>query len=187
VCIDSCNGKIYNETAILEVITESDSPTTGVTHTYKIIRKYCLSSCPVSAPYYNYNESDCYDTPCKNRSLYSAYDNPYVCYTSCSSIPGDKKYNNVNDFICYETSNEITCDKYFYIENEVTQCATISQCLDKHYAYIKGKQCLKQCGTNDYVIEEVKNNEGQTQNYGKCFAEAKECVNVNYIFIKNKK
>ena len=187
VCIDSCNGKIYNETAILEVITESDSPTTGVTHTYKIIRKYCLSSCPVSAPYYNYNESDCYDIPCKNRSLYSTYDNPYVCYTSCSSIPGEKKYNNVKDFICYGESNEITCDNYFYIENDVTQCATISQCLDKHYAYIKGKQCLKECGTNDYVIEEVKNNEGQTQNYGKCFAEAKECVNVNYIFIKNKK
>ena len=59
-------------------------------------------------------------------------------------------------------------------------------CIDKKFSYIKGKECVNKCDDNDYRVEKIVNNNGEIQNIGKCFSEAKECTNINYIFIKSK-
>ena len=175
-CIEDCNFNIYEETSIIG-IEETGQETTF----YKITKKYCLSSCPVTYPYYNNNDRTCSVESCKDRNLYSAYDKPYICYTSCSDISGGE-YNNEKDYICYKSSGEITCEKYYYKdENNVTKCSSRDDCITKGFYYIKGRECVKECNIDEYKIKREEN----SGEMGRCFSDPKECQNVdsNYIFI----
>ena len=90
---DDCQGKIYSEISYIKIINEDSGGRLLDSHeSYKITKKYCLSSCPVYAPYSHSGEKECYDSPCNNRNKYSAYDNPYVCYDSCDKIPPENEF-----------------------------------------------------------------------------------------------
>ena len=147
---------------------------------FNITKKYCLSSCPKTSPYYNFKENECYNSTCRDRGKFSAYDNPYICYNSCSLIENDK-YNYENNYICYKTS--VTCDNYYYItKDKLTQCTTYEKCVELQFKYIKGKECTNICEENDYKIEAILDNEGKVQTIGACLSDKNDCIKEGYIF-----
>ena len=185
---ETCNvlqGYISTENVILKIIKNVephsirrlDDPQTLF---YNITRKYCLSSCPKSSPYHNYEKNECFNTSCKERNLYSTLNNPYVCYNSCKLIEGN--YNSEKDYICYNTS--VTCDNYFYKENNAIKCSSLTECMKK-FNYLKGKECTNECGPNNYKIKSILNNNGEVQTIGACIEDVKDCINEGYIFYNN--
>ena len=143
-------------------------------------KKICYSSCPRNALYHDIDKNECSDTICKDRDSYkySAYDNPYICYESCKSISAEYKYEK--DFICYKT--QTTCDSYYYIENNVTQCASYDNCKEKGFKYIQEKQCVKSCNENYYRINESNDTNNKIQNLGGCFPDERGCINEEYYY-----
>ena len=167
-CIETCeNDFTYEETITLDVEPEGEASTIDV------VKKYCSSFCPREFPYYHYKFKICENTTCISRKLYSAFENPYVCYNSCSEIGSEYKYEN--DYICYKT--QIVCDKpYFYIdENGNEICSTYNECKQKQFKYIKNKQCIKKCNDTDFSFPGV-------DELGECFSSPEECANKNYLF-----
>ena len=179
---DSCeeNNKIYSEISYLQIVKDDEEEPTN----YKITRKYCLSSCPVSAPYSIGNE--CSNITCKDQSTYtySAYDKPYDCYESCSSIGGG--YNYEKDNICYKQQNDIKCDNYYYIdEHNVTQCTDLNYCKE-HFNFIKGKQCVNECESYYKVEKGTKISTGENIDIGRCYSDAKDCKNLGLYITEDK-
>ena len=171
--INNCEGYIFNEEVELEIKENEENPK------YNINKKYCLASCPNTAPYYYKNGKECYKTKCSTRFNYSAYDNPYICYDSCQDIDGG--YNYTKDYICYKAKT--TCDSYFYVdENNVIKCANYTQCIKNGYAYIRGKECVKDCEENEYKIKADKRDDGVIQNAGGCFSDVNGCINEGYPY-----
>ena len=180
-CIDNCNIEnnfIYNEKIKLNYIPKSP----GEEKTNNIIRKYCLSSCPKTSPYYNIDEKECFSSECSVNKKYSAYDNPYICYNSCSSI--GEEYKHEKDFICYKES--VGCDKdYFYIKNNVKICADESDCLNEGYHYIQNKECVEKCNNNYYRIEPGLNTYNQINKLGSCLLDPQDCINLKYYYFNS--
>ena len=198
-CIDNsdCKGYIVNEEVVLEIKEneanaesggnpnegnegggENSNPSQNPKY-YKINRKYCLPSCPYTAPYHYKNGNECYNTNCSERFNYSAYDNPYICYDSCQDIDGG--YNYSKDYICYKA--KITCDSYFYVdENNVIKCANYYECIGKGFGYLRGKECIKDCEENEYRIKVDKRDDGVIQNLGQCFSDVNGCINEGYPY-----
>ena len=185
VCNNSCSHYIFNEINLIEIKNTESSPSSNI---YNITRKYCLSSCPVSSPYYNIKENEdakeCFKTSCKEREKYSPYNNPHACYDSCDKIEGGG-YIYQKDYICYNYSDSLSCPNYYYKKTNLVQCATLQQCIEKGFNYIKGKECVDEC--DGYKVERIVDNDGQIQEIGKCFSEAKDCENVGYKFITENK
>ena len=144
-------------------------------------KKICYSSCPSNFLYHDNDNNECSSTICKNRESdykYSAYDNPYICYKSCESISAEYKYEK--DYICYKT--QTTCDSYYYIENNVTQCASYDKCKEKGFKYIQEKQCVNNCKENYYRIYESYDTNNKIQNLGGCFPDERGCINEEYYY-----
>ena len=178
-CIDinNCEGYIVNEEVVLEI--NENVGNEEIIKKYKINKKYCFASCPNTAPYYYKNGNECYNTNCSERFNYSAYDNPYICYDSCQDIEGS--YNYSKDYICYKAKT--TCDSYFFVdENNVIKCANYHQCIENGYAYIRGKECVKDCEENEYKIKADKRDDGVIQNTGECFSDINGCINEGYPY-----
>ena len=169
-------GYIFKENFIIKIIEKHPDSSKF----YNITKKFCLSSCPKSSPYHNYYENECYKTTCRDRGKFAAYDNPYICYNSCSLIESDN-YNYENNYICYKTP--VTCDNYYYIDkNKMTQCASYEQCIGLQFKYIKGKECVNECDQNDYKIEQILNNEEKVQTIGACLSDKNDCIKEGNIF-----
>ena len=201
-CIKSCdNGKgyIYEENVNIKILTQIVNENleiggdrrrmdgevtvdesvdgTGIMY-YEIVKRFCLSSCPNSAPYHHKNNNICYNTPCKERKNFSAYDNPYICYDNCNDIEGDK-YNYESNFICYKTS--VTCDlPYYYIGSDgLKQCASYNDCREKGYKYIREKECVFECDSKTYYSYADGNN------LGECFLDPNDCIKKGYNYYNN--
>jgi len=144
-------------------------------------KKICYSSCPSDALYHDNDNNECSSIICKDRESgykYSAYDNPHICYKSCESISAEYKYEK--DYICYKT--QTTCESYYYIENNVTQCASYDKCKEKGFKYIQEKQCVNNCKENYYRIYESYDTNNKIQNLGGCFPDERGCINEEYYY-----
>ena len=175
------DNKIYSEISYLKIVEENNE-----TNYYQITRKYCLSSCPVSAPYSI--GKDCSNITCKSQTTYkySAYDKPYNCYESCSSTDGE--YNYEKDYICYKQQNDIKCDHYYYIDDDnIAQCTDINYCITK-FDYIKGKQCVNEAECEGYykVKNGTKISTGEIIEIGRCYSDPKDCKNLGLYINEDK-
>ena len=174
-------GYIFNQITYIRKVPDNTDNTENQ-QVYNITRKFCLSSCPKSAPYYDFGNNTCYSLNCSERGRFSAYDYPYICYDSCNSITGG--YNNEKDYICYK--EQVGCNKdYFYMKNGTKQCADETDCKNEHLYYIQDKQCVKDCDSNYYKIEKKYNNDENVQDLGACFSDPKDCINQEYQFFDN--
>ena len=140
----------------------------------------CYEKCP-SNTFYEINNNICYPLETDNEKCYFSEDNPNICYFSCKDIPGniyihEKVINGKN--IC---SKELNCgDNYYYEIDGFTKCIEsgentinnnilkyVSECRKNKLNYLKGKQCVPDCG-NEYKIEPVQTIYHGITKLGKC-------------------
>ena len=144
----------------------------------------CYEKCP-SNTFYEINNNICYplDTDIleQKTECYFSEDNPNICYFSCKDIIPKNIYihekivNGQN--IC---SKELNCgDNYYYEIDGFTKCIEsgetlinnilkyVSECRKNKLYYLKGKQCVPDCG-NDYRIEPVQTIYNGVTKLGKC-------------------
>ena len=148
--------------------------------------KNCSASCYYSGKRYNYinHNNTCIKEKCKDENLFSAYDNPYTCYNSCSEIGQDYIYEK--DYICYKT--QITCDSYYYNDEKNTmKCLTYTGCLQKSFKYTKDKQCRNDCDPGDYRVEPSYGDTGTLVKLGACLSDPNDCISGGFKFYNNTK
>ena len=117
----------------------------------------CYTNCP-SYTYYKYGFKICKYYP-PDSDCYFIEENYSICYGSCVGL-NSYKYEDNN--ICYK---EFSCgDKYYYKdENGIYKCIPekgkdtqrpyyIKLCTDIKYYYLRGKECVKNCLENEYII-----------------------------------
>ena len=73
---------------------------------------------------------------------------------------------------------------YYYVENNIKVCKNnAKECLDENYAYIKGKECLKQCEPNDYKILSYKDDLNiSIEGMNTCFSDYSGCYKKGYRY-----
>ena len=191
ICM-SGKGFIFNQIIYLKIESgenTSTEPETGGRRldedpqqpgVYNITRKFCLSSCPKSSPYYDYENNECFSYNCSERRRYSAYDNPYICYNSCSLI-GEGDYKNEKDYICYK--EQVGCNKdYFYFEGSTKICANDNECREKGFKYIQEKECVESCNSTYYTIEYELGDDNKVNKLGSCLLDANDCITQGYKY-----
>ena len=149
----------------------------------------CLSSCPTEDTYninnqkYRFHKND--DNECMlGENCHSIENNDYkysikdieedqvvICYKSCKEIPGDLKYV-VDDYYCSnECGNE---GDYYYENNGIIKCVKANnfpnECISAGFFYLKGKECVKDCDSNQYKIP-YKLDNGKIIDLGECVDE----------------
>ena len=142
----------------------------------QIIKRFCLTSCPNSAPYHNNEDNICYITKCSERGKVSAFNNPYICYDKCEDIGGG--YLHESNSICYNTS--IICDKPYYyidIENGFKKCATTDECKNRGYNYLRDKECVKSCDSSKYYSYRK-----DDENLGECLLDPNDCIKREFPY-----
>ena len=152
----------------------------------------CLDSCPPHHFYY-YDNNICYPeiksenanerrTKCGDIGLktypYSKSDNKYECYPSCKEIGTEYIYEN--NYIC---SKEFNCEDYYYKDDSgMTKCVSkneyIKSCSKKDYLYLRGKECVKRCESNEYVVEPKQNIYFGVTELGECFIDVENVKDI---------
>ena len=136
-------------------------------NSYNII---CYKECP-SDTYFKIKDNICYplSKASEDKNCYFPENNYKNCYPSCKEI---SKYNNGKKYtfeyknICYENTGFNCGNQYYYEIDEYTKCIdfenetdeerkkamVIQECEKHNLVYLKGKQCVKECDKNNYII-----------------------------------
>jgi len=158
-CIDTCENPkfIYNSECL-------DSCGTGQGHDYHNYNgNLCISGCSGDHPYHKENE------------------NEKVCYNSCNQIEPTptETFKYLRGFIC--SSNP--CQYYHEIGTNMLKCyESEDECIKAGYNYLKGNECLLNCGSNDFKVMPVKDSNGIIISLGKCFDNVAGCRSNEYYF-----
>ena len=130
---------------------------------YKSGEKICYESCSslnsgTDIYYHNNGENICFKGGCGNIYKYEKYEsdsNSNICYKSCLDI-GDSYTIEINN-ICYQQLPDGYSNYYYYvlstgIKKYFEESKAFNECSQQLLYYVKNKQCIKQCDTNDYII-----------------------------------
>ena len=142
-------------------------------------QKECLLACADITHYHEHDSKFCLEQ-CSTNNRYHA-ENQYVCYSSCIDIPGDYKYeemdeeqnsNDQNPKICYHERPTSSCEAYIKKSDGVMKCMSKSTCIDKNLKYFIDLECKNNCN-GFYQIELT---EG-SYNYIRCFETLEDALN----------
>jgi len=161
--------------------------------------KRCYSKCPADYLFHNYNENICYSTKKDNEETasnclerngedtssdhnpvykYFKIDDPYTCYPSCAEA-GDYKYE-LEEFHC---SKEFNCPNYYYSIGTVKKCIegrANDICKSLDYSYLRGRECVPQCDTNEYIALPVISLFNGIEIFGRCCPQKEGCGDFKY-------
>ena len=108
--------------------------------------------------YHNYGNNFCTNIPCSKGQTYkySSSINPKVCYKSCSEIKDGNKYKYEKDYICYPENPVTSSSSVYYLYEDNSKITKIFEnqkgCLNAGFKFLKGSNCVKECGEDDYKI-----------------------------------
>ena len=160
-CLDTCKDLAINKF--------DDKITANTGSTSDILVRECKSSCD-DYQYHDVDSNVCIEK-CgdgDSNKIYHA-EGKFICYTSCSVIPGGI-YIYEKDNICYQSTSSTDCP-YFYIKaNGVKQCAQREDCINNNYKYFIEKECRENCD-GYYKYETNEDIGGTTYTFIKCFGE----------------
>ena len=130
--------------------------------------KKCLATCiGTTHEYHDFNSKSCINSCSINKRYHT--DGGYICYSSCSEIPGDYKYEEIDGTTvlkCYDQKPNSGCDVYYKKADGIFKCTTKSVCISNlNYNYILGYECKDNC--NGYYQMDTTE---ASLNYIKCFA-----------------
>ena len=142
---------------------------------YKSGEKICYDSCSrlnsgTDIYYHNNGENICFKGGCGNVYKYEkdgSDSNSKICYKSCLDIP-DSYTIEINN-VCYQQLPTAYSSYYYYvlstgIKKYFHANNAFNECSQQLLYYVKNKQCIKQCDTNDYIILPT------DQNLGECYS-----------------
>ena len=136
-CLDSCEGRPKYK---YQKKNEGSTP------------MECLETCPTdSYQYHDFDSNICIQNCGEgdpNKKVHAV--GKYICYTSCSEIPGGE-YTYENGGVCYTSSSALTSCDYFYLKaNGDKLCTTINNCISnkKNYFILGETNSTYECKDN---------------------------------------
>ena len=177
-CLDTCKGRSNYGT--------QKGPTNPQT-----VQK-CLANCvdndgTTTNYYYNYDSNICMDYCGKDGSdkIYHVEDG-YICYSSCSEIPGDYKYEkkttvegsspSIYNYICSDNCN------YYYLNSDGSKkCQDAIDCFNMNYIYLIENSnsqyiCKNQCD-DYYKLDITIPINSEDKQFIRCFQDYNDCYN----------
>ena len=173
-CLDSCE-----EVSKYQKVLQTSPPTALIA---------CLPSCPTTSPdnfpFNNYDSNICL-AKCGDDGSNNIYhaDDQYICYPSCSDIPGQKYIYELkgddNIYTCYDDeSTAVTagCDYYYVQSDGIRKCTVATDCKSKNKIYVVGHECRDSCG-DDYYKLDIGDDSTIQKPFFKCFQTFTDCFN----------
>ena len=142
----------------------------------------CYNYCPNLYKYYNHGENICLNKCSINNKIYHKKDG-FECFSSCKDIDDGTLIYAVEDnggYACQSSPPTTGCDYYFPINNGVKLCVALNYCTERHYDYLKGKECLEEC--NDFKAID---NSGASSSPIKCLLDLSDCINDSFKLYNN--
>ncbi|MBO6244481.1 MAG: hypothetical protein J6O41_08010, partial [Clostridia bacterium] len=150
--------------------------------------KTCLSSC--TGKFHDYDSKLCVSGCGSGGSskLYFASDG-YVCYDSCSEIPGREYIYEEADAAgatnkkCYKPGTISSCDIYYKKPNGIRKCSTILECIQNFNSkYLLNGECKDNC--DGYYQVATKTTDASPKDYFKCYENLNDALTDTTITIK---
>ena len=136
--------------------------------------KLCLRSCLDGNNKFHDHDSISCIAACGQEKEYYA-NGEKICYSSCSDIPGDYKFEDKDLKICYQTRPGLYCNYYYKKADGIFKCSTLNNCLYSiKYKYLLGDECRPNC-EGYYQIEIT------SSNYIRCFETLEIALNYNEV------
>ena len=157
--------------------------------------------------YYRINDNNCIKDCQSNEDIYKysignidsetdETNKKYICYSSCKDIPGD--YIHEYGFKCYnQEQNDPSLSEYstyYYRESGINKYfkkngddePPVEDCLKLGLYYLKGKECVKDCSSDEYKEVFSTDENGNIKSLGNCF-QAEPDISSNELFISEDK
>jgi len=163
-----------------------ESPTTLDIKYYRINDNICIGECENNDDIYKYSIDGNDETNKK-----------YICYPSCKDIPGNI-YIHQYGFKCYkETQSTPPNDysTYYYIESGIYKYfkkigndePPVEDCLKLGLYYLKDKECVKDCSSDEYKEVYSTDGNGNIKSLGKCYRSEPTISSGEYFVSEDKK
>ena len=155
--------------------------------------KICYTdACPAGYKFHNQNSKICRPNCVENNPNFNFHkEGDFTCYNSCSDIPliDSSTFIYQKNYICsltecsiFSTNSDNSNIKICYNNQE--------ECIREGYRYIKeNKECIYDCGSEEFKVDYKTNSENQVTELGKCFNDVNGCKTngYNYYNIDEKK